>query len=278
MSMTNRTLWVLAPLALATFAVLVVPGCPDEPHEKTCDPACGELQQCVDGVCRDVTCDPRCVHGRVCVNGYCLRPCDPEGEDVCAVEETCCPELRACVDTNTDFFNCGACGQACPTARSNYCGDARCGCLGYSVNPCGEGFGCCDDGCKDLLTDAANCGACGHDCGTLQCVDGQCRCSTDEPCPEGEECCEDGCRDLQDDRRNCGRCGYSCDDGQDCCGGECVNTLAEPAHCGQCGRACADGEECCIGVCADTRADPLNCGECLNECGMGEDCSGGSCE
>lgn len=265
-------------LILASTVILFISGCPEEHHEQPCDPPCGEFQACIEGVCRDQNCQPPCREGRVCVRGFCIRSCDPDTGDGCGLSETCCADLKACVDTATDYYNCGGCGDACPQVRSNVCSGSRCGCAGYSVNPCGEGFGCCDDGCADLMNDAENCGTCGHSCGGLTCVEGECRCSNDEPCPEGEECCPDGCRDLTTDARNCGRCGYACEEGEDCCNGECVNTLIDVGHCGECGNPCIESEQCCFGTCVDVDTDPFNCGDCLVDCGAGGACSGGTCE
>ncbi len=264
-------------IAALVFLAPLLAACPEDPGSSTCSPACGEYEECVDGVCRDRTCRPPCREGRVCVRGYCLRTCDASSSAGCVMSETCCPDLRACVDLRTDLFNCGECGFECDRVRSNICSDRRCGCEGYSANPCGEGFGCCADGCKDLQNDPESCGECGHSCGGLDCVAGQCRCSTDEPCPADQECCPDGCRSLQVDPRNCGACGNSCATGEDCCSGGCVNTLADPTHCGLCGETCGEGERCCLGVCVDVGSDPFNCGDCLVDCGAGGVCEGGSC-
>ncbi len=265
------------PILLMT-ASLALAACDTQQHSARCEPACGEYQVCDNGVCRDRTCNPPCRQGRVCVNGFCLRECDPADGAGCVYGETCCAHVRACVDTDTDIFNCGECGHVCPPEQSNVCSNGRCGCRGFSVNPCGEGYGCCDDGCKDLRNDPENCGECGHSCRGLECVEGQCRCSNEDPCAGGEECCADGCRDLSSDPLNCGACGAACDGGEDCCDGECVNTFTDTGHCGQCGHACASGEECCIGACTDTATDPYNCGECLVDCGAGGTCVGGACQ
>ncbi len=256
---------------------LLAAGCEGDRRAQGCDPPCGEYQVCSDGVCRDLDCNPRCTGGRACVNGFCLRECAPGDDAACGHSETCCAHVRVCIDTSTDFQNCGGCGLACSADAANECFRGTCRCGGYSMTPCTDGSSCCDDGCKDLMTDVENCGSCGHACGGLQCVDGACRCSSDEPCPEGEECCVEGCRDLRSDPSNCGACGGSCEGGQDCCGGECANTFSDARHCGDCGSACSEGEECCLGMCTDTRTDQFNCGECLNDCGTGGTCVDGQC-
>jgi hypothetical protein len=258
--------------------VLGVVACESQHHAQECSPPCTERQSCVDGICRDRTCQPPCPTGRVCVNGFCLRECDPESGAGCSLSETCCAHIRACIDTDTDYFHCGGCGDACPVDRSNTCASGRCGCEGYSANPCVEGSGCCSDGCRDLMNDVENCGECGHSCGGLQCTEGQCLCSTEERCPEGEECCTGGCRDLSSDPESCGSCDHACESGQECCDGQCVNTFTDVGHCGRCGNACSEGWTCCLGTCTDIRTDRYNCGECLHDCGSGSQCVDGSCQ
>lgn len=259
-------------------ALSILAGCDTDRRSAPCEPECSAYQTCVDGICRDANCPTPCRDGRVCVNGFCARGCDSDDPVECHDTETCCSHIQACIDEDNDFFNCGGCGEICPAGRSNYCQNGRCGCRGYTTNPCGEGFGCCADGCKDLQTDTQNCGSCGHSCSNLECVNGECRCSSDDPCPSGEECCSDGCRDLNSDPLNCGRCGTACESGEDCCDGECVNTFTDTRHCGNCGSDCSEGDTCCIGSCANTGTDPFNCGQCLNDCGAGGSCSGGSCQ
>jgi len=262
---------------LLPLSLLLLSHC-DKDEGDSCDPACPPHQRCQDGICRDQDCRPPCREGRVCMRGACLRTCDPEGGARCGATETCCPDTMACVDTSIDFDNCGGCGEACPADRSNECSNSSCGCRGYIAVPCGVDWGCCEDGCKDLQADPENCGACGHDCGGLDCIAGECRCSTDDPCPSDQECCDDGCKDVLTDEANCNRCGNACDAGEDCCGGQCVNTLVEGEHCGDCGQACGGAESCCLGDCVNLSTDPYNCGDCLRDCGLGGSCSGGNCE
>ena len=272
-------------LLVVSVVLLLGTGCPSGPHQMACDPPCGEFQQCIDGICRDLNCNPPCRSGRVCVNGLCLRTCDPSNPVECGLSETCCAHLKACVNTDNDPMNCGACGEVCPEVISNFCSDGRCGCQGWSSTPCLEGQGCCpraDDPssfeCVELMTDPENCGSCGHSCGGLDCVDGECKCSQDDPCPTTEECCPDGCRNLQTDPHNCGACGAACDEGEDCCDGQCVNTLVDHDNCGLCGNRCGDEETCCIGDCTNTATDPFNCGDCFVDCGAGGSCSDGHCQ
>ena len=76
----------------------------------------------------------------------------------------------ACANLNTDFSNCGVCGNSCTLGVT--------ACLG------GE--------CVDILEDELNCGAVGNECETL------------------ETCCFGSCKNLQTDSANCGECGTNC--------------------------------------------------------------------
>lgn len=266
----------MRPYILLILASLAFTSCK---KDEVCTPACGEYQECLDGICRDRNCRPPCRDNRACVRGVCLRTCEPfASSNPCGAGERCCEDISVCVDTESDFYNCGACGEECPADRSTGCVDGRCSCVGHLAVQCSEGMGCCEDGCVDLSDDPDNCGECGHSCGDIQCVGGRCRCSNDEPCPPEQECCADGCRNLTTDSENCGRCGFTCGSGRDCCLGECANTLMEAAHCGECGRSCPEGFQCCLGTCTDTNTDPFNCGECLRDCGLSGRCVGGSCQ
>lgn len=123
------------------------------------------------------TCGNLCIRFAACVSGTCT-PCGT-GTIACGT---------ACVNTNTDVNNCGACGFVCPTPPSGL-GAARCvagRC--YHSNTCDPQRADCDRsaaGDYEVNTDSnsSHCGACGNVCGTgTYCCNGACR-STSLLCP-----------------------------------------------------------------------------------------------
>jgi len=120
----------------------------------------------------------------------------------------------------------------------------------------------CDDGCTDLLDDAANCSACGKECaGTEECVEGTCMAE----CPIDKPRCDGACTDLFTSDDHCGSCDNACVEGDECFEGGCV-TECEPA------------EDRCDGTCTDLQVDHANCGTCGTTCGDNEVCNAGACD
>ena len=73
----------------------------------------------------------------------------------------------ACVDTQTDSQNCGACGLACQ--EGTVCSAGVCG------QGCSGGAALCSGACVDIATDPMNCGACNNVCDAGQvCSSGTC--------------------------------------------------------------------------------------------------------
>ena len=60
-----------------------------------------------------------------------------------------------CVDTSSDRFNCGRCGNDCPEIAE---------CIGGLCIACPQFQTRCGDQCVDTTTDVANCGRCGSAC------------------------------------------------------------------------------------------------------------------
>lgn len=147
---------------------------------------------------------------------------------------------------------------------------------------------CNGEGYVDLMTDRANCGACGHACPqSHSCFEGECRCNGIE--------CAGVCTNLHDDL-NCGSCGNVCPRpstcvigafGYDCtplpptsCNGTPVDLMTARANCGACGNACELAAQCYSGTCvcyANVQTDKFNCGSCGNACPDPQKCIDGAC-
>lgn len=260
--------------------------------------------------------------------GGCGRPCSGNGgvptcggtPPICSIQ--CGAGFGNCdndvatgceTNTNTNILQCGACGNRCdlPNA-SESCIDGVC-----RVISCGAGFANCDardsNGCEQaLLTDTANCGACGNRCRSGEsCQGGACVC----PVAEQTYCAAlSRCVDLLVDNVNCGACGNVCTGGQTCqsgtcrcvagqthCAGVCFDLQTNVSHCGICNAACSLANAqagcvaggCIVARCApgftscdgdhsngcetNTGADSENCGRCGTRCGAGRFCSGSTC-
>ena len=104
------------------------------------------------------------------LRGSTLKDADLSGADLCGAD------LRGTRVTEAQLASASVC---CSTLRSD----------GSSAAPCSQGRTCCGDGCSDLTSSSANCGACGKTCAEDQvCCEGTCvvpgvgqRCSTPDP-------------------------------------------------------------------------------------------------
>ena len=149
-----------------------------------CGNVCSGGELCCDGACVDSrsdaahcgACGTSCTGGNHCCDGVCADPgstqCTACTMD-CTGGQACC--APSCTELSTDASNCGACGNACPSAAST----------------------CCDSGCVNTATDAAHCGGCDMPCGGTT-----------------PDCCESGCTDVQTDVFHCGSCGNACAPGE----------------------------------------------------------------
>jgi hypothetical protein len=168
---------------------------------------------CCNGTCTNESdsancggCGLACASGSLCLLGRCVASipattCAP----ACGDHQVCSP--TGCVDSL-----CSASGSSCA---------AEDGAVGL----------CCSNGaCVDLLSDPANCGACGLACGpAVACQQGLCL---------GSVCNAD---------RHGAYCGTTAS--QICCGAACADVSSDSENCGACGRACAAGTTCTGGVC-----------------------------
>jgi len=151
----------------------------------------------------------------------------------------------------------------------------------------------CNGSLADIMSDEANCGACGTVCRDGQCIGGSCRTSGPEmttSCPRFEIQCDGVCKNIMFDEKNCGACGNICGSGTGCCSGTCVD-LSSMENCGACGNRCprlfstCEGNACaCFGSlqlcnrgCTDFQTDRENCGSCGYGCQGGWVCAGGTC-
>jgi len=197
----------------------------------------------------------------------------------------------ACVDLQNDGTNCGACGNACPSASMCVAG------------ACTIGEGGVDLGGVDLgRADAGDAGE--RDGATLDgdVLDGDLRdgdvqdgavqdgASADASTLDGAVL--DGSVDaggatdagVSDAGSDDGGPIVSCDIGEIRCGTVCVRSESDPANCGMCGNACPPAEVCSMGTCApvcdpplvacgrncvDLQSDPDHCGSCPNVCATG---------
>ncbi len=135
------------------------------------------------------------------------------------------------------------------------------GCKDDLVCPVGEVE--CGDRCVSLLSDEANCGACGSACGALEaCSAGSCVCAP------GVEVCGGACTDLARDADHCGACETACAAAAYCTTQDDVTACAD---------ACPQGFTPCGRACVELATDRRNCGACGNACGAGESCRDGAC-
>jgi hypothetical protein len=219
--------------------------------------------------------------------------CRCGGGSACIAGQTCCAGL-GCIDLMNDAFHCGTCGHACNPGESCVNGACACGsgaaCTGTSPVCCVSGASalcsatgtcacgasictspeiCCGgSACKNLMTDNANCGMCGHGCITpLSCSGGACACNG-QICSTGDTCCGTGCANLKNDPSHCGTCDKQCATNEICSGGKCL-----------CGTTqCSTGQTCCGTTCVNTSSDLTNCGTCGHSCNRGEQCANSACQ
>jgi hypothetical protein len=214
-----------------------------------CAAGCRNAGDCASGsvcdttahACVGCTGDGDCAIGTICRSNMCVPGCSPTR--ACGAGSTCCGS--ACVNTNNDGANCGACGTAC-----------------------GAGSTCCTGVCVNPASDVANCGGCGTRCavanGTGVCTAGACAVGT---CAAGFANCDgmaaNGCETpLGNDTANCGACGRACVAG----GGAMARCTA-----GVCGTVCPAGTADCDanpanGCEVNTTTSATNCGACGAAC------------
>ncbi len=163
------------------------------------------------------------------------KPSVANNQVPCGAQQTrCSAALDAdssepyCTNTLTDISNCGSCGHACGQREACSAGQCSTACQPSETLCAANATDAGSAYCANTLTDSANCGLCGNQCGqgTL-CSNGQCI----NPCQPGETLCSTAtdtdaggapaCANLQNDNANCGCCGNACSPGQGCRNGRC---------------------------------------------------------
>lgn len=134
---------------------------------------CGDDEACCDytGACYD----PRCLS--------CCRPTDGGWTDGSGGDGPVWTDGPTATDAS------GADGTT-PTDSGTVTRDAGLSCV--ADVDCGSGQACCSGTCRDLSSDPANCGSCGHICPTGEgCRGGVCQCgSSGRTCASDETCCD----------------------------------------------------------------------------------------
>jgi hypothetical protein len=165
------------------------------PGASTCNGAGGCTDLCAGVTCDDGndctvdSCDPAtgtCAYTPIVAGTACAQNggvvCDGNGNCVECLTDANCDSGRSCcgnvcVDTMSTVQNCGGCGIVCFTPNATpVCTAGVC-----AIGACNSGFVDCNglatDGCEvNVMTDPANCGACGNACSQGQsCVNGTCQ-------------------------------------------------------------------------------------------------------
>jgi len=229
----------------------------------------------------------------------------PPGQSPCSNGQD---STSVCVALATDHSNCGRCGLACGNTQQclEQPADAAAADGGLpGICTCPGGLTACGTACADTRSDEANCGACGHACGSNSaCSAGVCTCLP------GFSPCGDQCVNLLIDPGHCGTCTTVCGATQTCtlrdagpgcvncpnagdvrCGNTCANLQTSSSNCGGCGNVCLNGKVCqtgqcacpaglteCLSQCVNAQTDPNNCGTCGTVCPAARpNCFGGMC-
>lgn len=178
------------------------PGFVCDVANRQCIPGCATGLTDCNGTCKDLLnddlncafCNTPCPAQSYCRNGNCVTNQCPPGSVFINGQ---CYNLSA-------NDSCGQYGQVCPM----FCMGGRCQCT--TAVDCPAGFSCGGDGqcvpppcgpgqifctitqtCVSLLdgdNQGRNCGACGNNCKSGQCNNGECVCSTSADCNTGYAC------------------------------------------------------------------------------------------
>ncbi|BGP14589.1 hypothetical protein JCM10213_001937 [Rhodosporidiobolus nylandii] len=184
------------------------------------------------------------------------------------------------VDYSSDRLNCGYAGNQCAASYAN--GGAGTCVAGKCFATCNSGYGW-DSSllyCRDINSDASNCGAVGNVCaatnGIAKCSAGKCTFSS---CSSGFKLVNGVCSaiDLTSDPLNCGAIGKVCPSTY-------ANGGAGSCVAGACTASCNAGFafDPVYSYCRDVRSDIANCGAVGTVCSLAgassQTCSSGVCK
>ena len=181
--------------------------------------------------------------------GTCSCNCTvDQGGPLCTVNESG-PVVVTCGCDRSDNLGCEIPVTDAAGAKhkiADTCGTTNeCICLANNLEACSGGDDCCGNGCKNLSTDPANCGACAHACGQGEdCVAGACTCKSDS---------HDDCRLTGGTRDNPGGSTNICES-KNCVCAEFLDS-AEKSHACPLGSYCCDSGDvrgCCERACNES--------------------------
>ncbi len=189
----------------------------------------------------------------------------------------------ACVDTETDRNNCGACSNPCGTTEVCMGGDCSCPLSNADgdAGPITNYQSCVVRQCVDLQSSTTNCGVCDNVCTPKRCLAGACGCATTDIVCKGNVTCTPGdatcatngaCFDPLITKEHCGNCATACGQHEHCVAGSCVLSCE------------ADGLKNCGGACVDVMNNSAggiiqDCGDCGIACPPSGkfECKSGTC-
>jgi hypothetical protein len=253
---------------------------------------------------------------QICVGGQLVQrtmPVLPSPEICDGLDNDCNGKVDDGFDFLNDDKNCGGCGLTCVAGM--HCQQGKCPTMttmggdGGVVAPDGgtqppSNLALCQNatggqGCDDLSSDHANCGACNHACGVMQyCQGGLCMDFPAMNCGTGSTMCLDPsgqkpfCTMIAYDPNNCGGCGKVCAAGMGCMNGVCGGgpaaadggtAMAPSVDAGATSSQCnAMAPNLCPGpagssYCADFNRGASDCGGCGRTCQQGLVCNNGAC-
>ena len=199
------TLGALVGGALGALGLAETAAKKKKKKKKGCKPACTDCQSCKKkkkkGVCQPLANGTACTSlsgGATCQNGTCTCPTGQTnviGTCTCPAGLTKCG--TACVDTQTDESNCGACGTVCGTNQvcqrgtcfpKSICAATQTGLCAPMTTICGTGAGGAPCACGPSTESNIVCVEvpAGATCATLT------PCTSSATCPTGQACVEVG--------------------------------------------------------------------------------------